>query len=231
MRVLALSDTHGMIDTEVLEWCQGVDEVWHAGDVGPDVLEQLRSVSAKLRFVRGNIDPITLGAERVQFVVAGLRVLLTHEWGNGEVLLESPDLVVCGHTHILEIRRDERGVLVINPGACGRFGPQRSRTAVRFEILADGIKRAEVIDFDALPGAAPEDNRAPADGFLTVKEYAASLKRRLGSTDASALGKSASVASRASGIEPRKRTEGQFVVNTYPLEVLRQVFAQFDAVN
>ena len=42
-RIGILSDTHGLLDKRIFEHFKEVDEIWHAGDIGSDmVLHQLR---------------------------------------------------------------------------------------------------------------------------------------------------------------------------------------------
>lgn len=55
-RIGLISDTHGYLDPRVMEFLKGVDEVWHAGDIGSiDVLERLRA-QWPVRAVWGNAD-------------------------------------------------------------------------------------------------------------------------------------------------------------------------------
>ena len=47
----------------------------------------------------------------------------------------SPDIFVCGHSHILMVKNDPKaGLPYINPGACGLQGWQVERTALRVHI-------------------------------------------------------------------------------------------------
>ncbi|MFB6258974.1 MAG: metallophosphoesterase, partial [Flavobacteriales bacterium] len=51
-----ISDTHSHLDPRVHAYFEGLDEVWHAGDIGSiEVLEALE-MRYKLRAVHGNID-------------------------------------------------------------------------------------------------------------------------------------------------------------------------------
>ena len=227
MQILVLSDTHGILDPEILEHCAQADEVWHAGDIGPNVLERLEKSCKVLRSVRGNADPKQTAADELEFVAGGLRVRLIHHFVPSNITGRRPDVLVCGHTHILEIRRDATGMLIINPGACGKYGHHKTRTLVRFWIEQAKIKRAEVIDLDAPANllANLQDPQA-RDGYLTVKECAALLGRRLPASEAGAIGKLAVTCCREAGLEIRKKAEGQFLVNTYPEAALRLAFKQ-----
>jgi hypothetical protein len=58
-----------------------------------------------------------------------------------------PALFVCGHSHILKVMYDkEHKMLVINPGAAGKFGFHQSYTAVRMEIAGKDFRNLEVLD-------------------------------------------------------------------------------------
>ncbi len=210
MQILALSDTHGHTDLETLEYCKQADEVWHAGDIGPGVLETFQKTCKVLRIVRGNADPKQTAPDELEFQAGGLRVRLIHHFTPSNLTGRRPDVLVHGHTHILEIRRDAAGMLIINPGACGRYGILKVRTVIRFAITGGQIKRADVIELDA-PATAQVH-----DGYWTVKEFAAHLQRRLEAFEAMALGKQLVAYCREAGLEVRKKAEGQFLVNSYP---------------
>jgi uncharacterized protein len=227
MQILVISDTHGYTDPEILELCKQADEVWHAGDIGPNVIETLDKSCKVLRVVRGNADPKQTAPDELEFQAGGLRVRLLHHFTPSNLTGRSqdrnrPDVLVCGHTHILEIRRDAAGMLIINPGACGRYGILKARTVIRFAIMDGQIKRADVIELDA------PVTEQPHDGYWTVKEFAVQQQRRLEASEAMAIGKLAVATCRESGLEIRKKAEGQFLVNSYPEAALRLAFQQFD---
>ena len=226
MQILAISDTHGHTDPQILEYCKQADEVWHAGDIGPGVLETFQKSCKVLRIVRGNADPKQTAPDELEFQAGGLRVRLLHHFTPSTITGRRPDVLVCGHTHILEIRRDAAGMLIINPGACGRYGILKARTVIRFAITDGQIKRADVIELDA-PNTESSGTQQPYDGHWTVKEFAAHLQRRLEVTELGAIGKLAVAKCRESGLEVRKKAEGQFLVNSYPEAALRLVFEQF----
>jgi uncharacterized protein len=220
MQILAISDTHGHTDSEILELCKQADEVWHAGDIGPNVLETLEKNCKVLRIVRGNADPKQTAPDELEFQAGGLRVRLLHHFTPSNLTGRSPernrpDVLVCGHTHILEIRRDAAGMLIINPGACGRYGILKARTVIRFEITDGQIKRADVIELDA-PSTEQLGTDQVHDGYWTVKEFAARQQRRLEASEAMAIGKQLVAYCREAGLEVRKKAEGQFLVNSYP---------------
>jgi putative phosphoesterase len=128
-----VSDTHGLLRNEVYAAFDGVDEIFHAGDVGdPSILTELE-VIAPVQAVYGNVDgwdirdrlPETIEVERLGHRIA---VVHGHQWGSPrtEDLVDAyPDfsVIVYGHTHQPLVEATP-GILVVNPGSAGqrRFG-------------------------------------------------------------------------------------------------------------
>ncbi len=158
-RIGILSDTHGDLDPRIKEHFKDVDEIWHAGDVGSiDVVDQLRAFKPT-RGVYGNIDDPTLRREWPEFnrfFVEEVEVLITHIGGKpgkyskpafDEIEKRPPKIFVCGHSHILLVKMDQRyNMLWMNPGACGYKGFHQVRTLLRFCITGDRIHDLEVIE-------------------------------------------------------------------------------------
>jgi putative phosphoesterase len=157
-RIGLLSDTHSFLDPQVFSHFDACDEVWHAGDVGAlDVLTQLQDFRP-LRIVSGNIDQVSTDLPTEQrFSLDGFNVWMTHIGGappryNPEVrpVLQAapPDIFVCGHSHILKALRDAslNNMLYLNPGAAGKTGFHKMRTAVRFTLDAGRISDMQVIE-------------------------------------------------------------------------------------
>jgi putative phosphoesterase len=165
IRIGLLSDTHGWLDPRLLEYFAACDEVWHAGDLGPGVAEQLAGRNT-FRAVHGNIDDTRVRAAfpaDLVFTVEGLRVVMTHIGGypgayspHGRRLIDAhrPGLFVCGHSHICKVIPDPaNGLLHVNPGAAGRHGFHKVRTAVRFSIEMGKPADMQVIELG--PRSAP----------------------------------------------------------------------------
>ncbi len=139
---------------------ENCDEVWHAGDIGDGAVADQLAAFKPLRAVYGNIDDGELRArfpEDLHWTVEGVTILMTHIGGtppkyNPRVrkLLDArtPDLFICGHSHILKIGRDatHRNMLFVNPGAAGQHGFHAMKTIVRFTIEAGKIGGMEVIE-------------------------------------------------------------------------------------
>ena len=65
------------------------------------------------------------------------------------MVVEEPQLFVCGHSHILKVMYDRQlCCLHMNPGASGLYGFQPKRTMLRFDIDGKNIKNLEVWEKD-----------------------------------------------------------------------------------
>lgn len=121
-----ISDTHGLVRSDVHEALAGVELILHAGDVGgQEILEELGLI-APVRAVLGNTDPEGSPGlvPEISITVGGLRLHVSH---GHEVGSPTPakladrydaDVLVYGHTHRQLVTRIG-GRLVINPGAAG----------------------------------------------------------------------------------------------------------------
>lgn len=159
MKIGLISDTHGYLDPAVFKYFSACDEIWHAGDIGTaavvDALEQFKPLKA----VFGNIDDKTMQArfpEDLWFTCEGKTILITHIAGkppryNARIkkMLASrgPDLLICGHSHILKVMHDAtHNLLFINPGAAGNHGFHHIKTLIRFDLTSKGPADMEVIE-------------------------------------------------------------------------------------
>ena len=159
MKIGLISDTHSHLDERVFHHFKDCDEIWHAGDIGSlDVLQKLESFKPT-RAVFGNIDGAEIRRATVEdqwFTCEKLNVWITHIGGyppkynrrTKEILKsKSPDLFICGHSHILKIIKDPvNDLLHINPGAAGIHGFHQVKTLVRFDVEGDRINNLQVIE-------------------------------------------------------------------------------------
>lgn len=157
-----LADTHGYFHPALPRDLEGVDLILHAGDVGDlAILDGLEAV-APVKAVWGNIDGERIRrrvSEHQRFEVEGLKVWMTHiagrpgRWQQGvgkRLRAAPPDVLVCGHSHILRVERveDLGGMLYVNPGAAGRQGFHQHKTCLRI-TLEDGVAtEMDVIHLD-----------------------------------------------------------------------------------
>ncbi len=157
-RIGIISDTHGFLDPQVLEYFSNCDEVWHAGDWGSGVEEQLAPFKV-VRGVYGNIDGESIRnffTEDLIFSCEEVKVYITHIGGYPDrydsrskslIIQSRPDIFIDGHSHILKIMRDQKfNLLHINPGAAGHTGMHKVRTIVRLKIDGKKIFDVQVIE-------------------------------------------------------------------------------------
>lgn len=154
-----LSDTHGYFDESLSTHFEKCDEIWHAGDIGDvNVITSLKQL-APVCAVYGNIDDLVIRkeyAEDLWMERGGLQIWITHIAGRpprynpriGKILRErKPGVLVCGHSHICEVKKDEKyNLLFINPGAAGQQGFHRMRTALRLDLGEGRVRKLEVIE-------------------------------------------------------------------------------------
>lgn len=165
-RIGVLSDTHGKLREEVVEILRECDVILHAGDINtPRVVESLREI-APLYVVRGNADkewaadlPESLSEE-----IYGLRIFMVHNKKHIPKETEDYELVVFGHSHKYEERR-EGNCLFLNPGSCG---PRRFSQPVTMAVVEVEAGKIRVIRKDiALHGAEAVSDK----GIMTKKEF------------------------------------------------------------
>jgi uncharacterized protein len=160
MKIGLLADTHSYLDPNVFDYFKDVDEIWHAGDIGePGVADALEKFKP-LKAVFGNIDGKSMQArfsEDLWFDCDGIQIWMTHIGGappnynpriKKEFALRIPDVFICGHSHILRVKKDPgyNNMLYLNPGAAGNHGFHAIKTILRFEIADGKIQNMEAIE-------------------------------------------------------------------------------------
>ncbi len=165
MLIGIISDTHGYFHPAIPKYFGDVELILHAGDVGDaSILDSLEEI-APLRAVYGNVDGTEVRRrlpEHQRFEVDGLAFWMTHIGGRPgrydrsvrhELSQSPPDVFVCGHSHILQVERDEKlgRMLFINPGAAGTQGLHRVKTCLRLHLDDGRLRTAEVIHLDEPP--------------------------------------------------------------------------------
>ena len=158
-KILLLSDTHGYMDGKILSYCKGVDEVWHAGDIGTLAVTDKIQEICPLRAVYGNIDDKEIRATFPldnKFKIEDVSVWMTHIGGypnrysprvKESIFQNPPKIFISGHSHILKVQYDKKlRLLHLNPGAAGKHGFHKVRTLLRFEIEKSEIKNLEIIE-------------------------------------------------------------------------------------
>ena len=159
MKIGLISDTHGYLDPAIFKYFEKCDEIWHAGDIGHiEVINKLQKIKP-VRAVYGNIDGHELRSsfpEDLEFTCSNTRILISHIGGKppnynkrikARMSSDKPDIFVCGHSHILRVIYDkENSLLYLNPGALGKQGFHKVRTALRFDVQDGKASNMEIIE-------------------------------------------------------------------------------------
>lgn len=148
MLIAVVSDTHGALHPDLLPALREAqpEMILHAGDVGSYPLLRYLSEVAPVYAVRGNVDVMGMLSELpddFRRVIEGVDLYMTHVGGKPEYWLSrlpdpTPQVAICGHSHIPLIER-RNGVLFVNPGSAGtrpRFGGPLSFALLRVEAGA-----------------------------------------------------------------------------------------------
>jgi putative phosphoesterase len=157
LKVGILSDTHGFVPPQLYRFFDECDEIWHAGDWGdPEIFFQMQQFKP-LKTVWGNIDGSVIRHEMPEvlcFKAEELKVLMLHIGGYpGKyspkclqlIKEQKPDIMVCGHSHILKVMRDKQfNLMHFNPGAAGYKGFHTQCTALRLHIDQSKLSNLEV---------------------------------------------------------------------------------------
>lgn len=141
-----------MLRGEAIEALRGSDLIIHAGDVGkPEILADLQRI-APLIAVRGNIDkgPWASQLPTTAIVETGpAKIYVLHDVHALDLdpIAAGIQVVVSGHSH-KPGRREQSGVLYINPGSAG---PRRFRLPVTVARLDLGTSPWSVKFIELLP--------------------------------------------------------------------------------
>ena len=142
VKAAVLSDTHGLLRTEVLEAITGCDVIIHGGDINKqEVLDKLQQL-APVYAVRGNNDkewaeqiPKTLTIS-----IEDCRIFVVHNKKDVPKDLGDADAVIFGHSHKYSEQTIE-GRLWLNPGSCGK---RRFDQKITFAMMTVDGKKIEV---------------------------------------------------------------------------------------
>lgn len=162
-KVFLLSDTHAYWNDEWIKYFDEADEIWHAGDIGSEetLLKILNYSNNKTyRVVYGNIDGSNIRIqtkEYLVFEVEKLKILMIHiagSFGKYNAMTKDlihqhqPDVLVCGHSHILKVKFDaQHNLWYINPGAAGKYGFHKVSTALFFEVNTSKLQNMKIIEW------------------------------------------------------------------------------------
>jgi uncharacterized protein len=144
MLIGVISDTHGLLRPEALEFLRGSEHIIHAGDVGsPDIVPALETI-APVTAIRGNVDTQPWAqrfAETEVVELAGLHIYVIHDRNALDLNPQAAGFaaVISGHSHQPK-QEIKDGVLYFNPGSAG---PRRFSLPIsmgKLEITPKGIQ-------------------------------------------------------------------------------------------
>ena len=144
LRVGLISDTHGLLRPQAVDFLHGSDLIVHGGDICDAAILTALAAIAPVIAVRGNNDHGGW-AERLReselFRIGDAFIYAIHDVAaiDIEPRAAGVQVVVSGHSHRPSIRNDD-GILYINPGSAG---PRRFKLPISVgELTIDGASVA-----------------------------------------------------------------------------------------
>ncbi|BDF68142.1 phosphoesterase [Oscillospiraceae bacterium] len=145
MKLAILSDTHGLLRPEVVEYLQTADAILHAGDINTQAIVDRLASMAPLYIVRGNNDKDWAEAipHDLTVTLGGVTFYMVHNKKEVPAELPGVDAVVFGHFHKY-VEEEKNGLRWLNPGSCG---PRRFHQEITLMMAEaeDGQLRVEKI--------------------------------------------------------------------------------------
>jgi putative phosphoesterase len=141
-RIGLISDTHGLLRPQVVQFLEGCEHIIHAGDICDAAILERLSALAPVTAVRGNNDfgswaEALHETELVRVDEVGIYVIHDLALLNIGSSASGIDVIVSGHSHKPHAYRRD-GMLYVNPGS---VGPRRfSLPVAAAELLVDGAE-------------------------------------------------------------------------------------------
>lgn len=120
LRLAVISDTHGLLRSEVVDILKTCDYVIHAGDFDiPEILDAIQPYG-HIYAVRGNNDFYWARHLKkiLHFTIGGVKFLLVHDLMDAGRHIRDAQVVIHGHSHSYAEEYHD-GRLYLNPGSCG----------------------------------------------------------------------------------------------------------------
>lgn len=129
-----ISDTHGLLREEVINYLKKCDYIVHGGDISSeDVLKELQNI-APVYVVRGNNDKGEWAEElpkELYFNIGNIKFYMVHNKKDISSNLKSVHVIIFGHSHKYFCEKIE-DILWLNPGSCGK---RRFNLPINFIIM------------------------------------------------------------------------------------------------
>lgn len=146
-----ISDTHGLLRDEVIDYLKKCDYIVHGGDINSeDVLKELKNI-APVYMVRGNNDKGEWAEKlpkELYFNIGKIRFYMVHNKKDISYNLKPVDVIIFGHSHKYFCEKVEE-ILWLNPGSCGK---RRFNLPIRFVIMTIEKNNYKIQKIDILLG-------------------------------------------------------------------------------
>lgn len=146
-----ISDTHGYLDSSVLEVFAETDLIIHAGDIGrPEILQVLNAL-APVKAVRGNMDHGAWSSTlpETEIVEAGeIMLYVLHDMQRLDLDPSAAGFgaVISGHSH-RPLMEKRNGILYLNPGSASQPRFHHPATVALLTIAGEALN-ARIIDLE-----------------------------------------------------------------------------------
>ena len=146
MRLVILSDTHGLLRPEVLEHLSTADAILHGGDINSQSILDRLGQYAPLYVVRGNNDKEWAQdiPHHLTVTLEGVTFFMVHNKKEVPPDLTGVDAVVFGHSHKY-VQAEKEGRLWLNPGSCGPRRFHQEITLMAAEVSGGKIAVEKII--------------------------------------------------------------------------------------
>lgn len=133
MKLAILSDTHGLLRPQVVEYLKTADAILHGGDINKQSIVEELEHYGPVYVVRGNNDKAWAESIPHDLTVTldGVIFYMVHNKKDVPKELTGVDVVVYGHSHKYA-QEEKDGVLWLNPGSCG---PRRFHQEITMAML------------------------------------------------------------------------------------------------
>lgn len=146
MKIAILSDTHGLLRPEVVEYLKTADVILHGGDINKQSIVDELQHYAPLYVVRGNNDKEWAAPIPHDLIVTldGVTFCMVHNKKEVPADLSGVDVVVFGHSHKY-VQEEKDGRLWLNPGSCGPRRFHQDITMMMADISGGSIQVEKIL--------------------------------------------------------------------------------------